>query len=153
MKFAWSEWSLTVNNFVATNTQWKSWCTARILCFNKTFIRNGTISTEIPNLRVWCKKWSNWTSGVGFRQKIQLRLLVFLRIRLHPEIYHSESATLVTRNKPRNTLNRAFVLCCTVTQLFSNRKDKKRRCREEPVSCRTLRGGSLCHQKCCKRKD
>jgi len=32
-----SEWSLTVNNFVATSTQWKSWYTARILCFKKNF--------------------------------------------------------------------------------------------------------------------
>jgi len=28
--------------------------------FQKKFI-----STGIPNLGVWCKKWSNWTSGVG----------------------------------------------------------------------------------------
>jgi len=26
---------LAVKNFVATSNQWKSWCTARILCFNK----------------------------------------------------------------------------------------------------------------------
>ena len=26
---------------------------------------NCTISTGIPNLDVWCKKWSNWTYGVG----------------------------------------------------------------------------------------
>jgi len=25
---------LTVNNLVATSNQWKSWCTARTLCFN-----------------------------------------------------------------------------------------------------------------------
>jgi len=24
--------------------------------------------TGIPNLGVWCKKWSNWTSGVGVGQ-------------------------------------------------------------------------------------
>jgi len=39
---------LAVNNFVATSTQWKSWCTARILCFNRSFKRNCTISTGIP---------------------------------------------------------------------------------------------------------
>jgi len=33
-----SEWSVTAKDFVATNTQWKSWYTARILCFNKSFI-------------------------------------------------------------------------------------------------------------------
>jgi len=40
---------------VAANTQWKSWYTARILCFNKSFIRNCTDSTGIPNLGMWCK--------------------------------------------------------------------------------------------------
>jgi len=30
--------------------------------------KETSISTGIPNLRVWFKKWSNWTSGVG--QKI-----------------------------------------------------------------------------------
>jgi len=39
--------------------------TARNLCFNKSFKRNCTISTGIPNLGVWCEKWSNWASGVG----------------------------------------------------------------------------------------
>jgi len=33
--------------------------------FNKTFKRNYTISTGILNLGVWCKKWTNCTSGVG----------------------------------------------------------------------------------------
>jgi len=33
--------------------------------FGQNFKRNCTISTGIPNLGVWCKKWSNWTSGVG----------------------------------------------------------------------------------------
>jgi len=36
-----------------------------ISCFNKIFERNFTISAGIPNLGVWCKKWSNRTSGVG----------------------------------------------------------------------------------------
>jgi len=56
---------LVINNFVATSNQWKSWYTARILCFNKSFKRNCTISTGIPDFGVWCKKWSNWKSGVG----------------------------------------------------------------------------------------
>jgi len=47
---------LAVNNFVATNTQWKSWQTARILYFKKCFKRNCTISTGIPNFGMWCKK-------------------------------------------------------------------------------------------------
>jgi len=41
------------------------WFTARNLCFSKSFKRNCTISTGIPNSRVWFKKWSNWTSRVG----------------------------------------------------------------------------------------
>ena len=45
------------------------WCTARNLCFNKSFKSNCTISTRILNLRVWFKKWSNWTSGAKVGQK------------------------------------------------------------------------------------
>jgi len=45
------------------------------------FKSNRTISIGIPNFRVWCKRWSNWTSGVG--QKIWLPVL--LGIRLHPK--------------------------------------------------------------------
>jgi len=41
---------LAVNNFVATSNQWKLWYTARILCFNKSFKRNCTISTGIPSI-------------------------------------------------------------------------------------------------------
>jgi len=33
------------HQFVATNNQWKSWCAARILCFDKTCERNCTVST------------------------------------------------------------------------------------------------------------
>jgi len=47
-----SEWSLTVKNVAAARNQWKSWYTAIILCFNKSFIRNCTVSTGIPNLGV-----------------------------------------------------------------------------------------------------
>ena len=49
--------------------RWKSWCTARNFCFNKSSKINCTISTGIPNLGVWYKKWSNCTSGVGVGQK------------------------------------------------------------------------------------
>jgi len=54
--------------------------TQQEFCFNKSFKRNCTGSTGIPNLVVQCKKGFNWTSGVGIRQKIRLRhrLLVFL---------------------------------------------------------------------------
>jgi len=50
------EWSLAVNNFVVTSTQCKSWYTARIICFNKRFGRNCTVSKWIPNLGLWWKK-------------------------------------------------------------------------------------------------
>jgi len=40
---------LAVNYFVATSNQWISWYTARITCFNRSFKRNYTISTGIPN--------------------------------------------------------------------------------------------------------
>jgi len=36
-----------LNNFVATCNQWKSWYTARILCSNKSFKRNCTISIDM----------------------------------------------------------------------------------------------------------
>jgi len=36
---------LAVTDFVATSNQWKSWCTARIVRFNKRFYRTCTIST------------------------------------------------------------------------------------------------------------
>ena len=35
------------------------------ICFSESLKRICTISTGIPNLGVWCKKWSNWTSAVG----------------------------------------------------------------------------------------
>jgi len=37
-------------NTSAFKCQWKSWQTARILCFNKSFIRNCTDSTGILSL-------------------------------------------------------------------------------------------------------
>jgi len=80
------EWSLAVNNFAAISNQWKSWCTARILCCNKSFQRNCTISTGIPDLKVRCKKWFNWTSGGGVGQKNPTPTSSVLsnRLRLHP---------------------------------------------------------------------
>jgi len=54
---------------------------------DKSFKRNWIISTRIPNLRLWCKKLSNWTSGVG--QKIRLRLPLLLGIRLQPKTSYS----------------------------------------------------------------
>jgi len=45
------------------------------ICFNKSFKRHCTIPTGIPNLGVWCKKWSNWTSRVGVGQKMRLLML------------------------------------------------------------------------------
>ena len=55
-------------NFVVTSTQLKSQYTARILCFNKSFIRNCTVSTGIPNLECDGKS-INWTPDVGVGQK------------------------------------------------------------------------------------
>jgi len=68
---------------------------ARTLWFNKSFKRNCTISTGIPNCGVRCKKWSNWAPGVGRKIRLRFRLPVLLgiRLRLHPKI--SDSATLV----------------------------------------------------------
>jgi len=33
--------------------------------FQQKFQKKCTISTRIRNLGEWCKKWSNWISGVG----------------------------------------------------------------------------------------
>jgi len=55
---------LTANNFVAISDQWKSWCTARNLCFSKRFKRNCTVSAGIPISGVWYTKRSNWTFSV-----------------------------------------------------------------------------------------
>ena len=43
----YTEWIFSVNNFVATNNQWKWWYTARILCFNNS-------SKEIVLLQPLC---------------------------------------------------------------------------------------------------
>ena len=58
-----------------------------ILCFNKCFNRNCTISTEIPNLGVWCEKIIQLKFRSRGRTKIRLRnrLLVSLGIRLQPK--------------------------------------------------------------------
>jgi len=73
---------LAVNNFVATSNQWKSWCTARIICFNKIFKRNCTISTGFPNFRGWCKKYSIWLPESDKIIWLRHRLLVLVGIRL-----------------------------------------------------------------------
>jgi len=59
---------LAVNNFVATSNKWKWWYTAKNLHFNKTFKKTVPIQqarVRNNNLGVRCKKWFNWTSGVG----------------------------------------------------------------------------------------
>jgi len=45
--------------------------TQQEMCFNKSFKRNSTVSTGIPNIGVWCKKWSKWTFGVGQKSDSQ----------------------------------------------------------------------------------
>jgi len=72
----------------------KSWYTARILCFNKRFKRNCTISTGIPNL--WCKKLSNWTSGVGQNNQPPTPRVVRNPTLTPPKTFDSDSATMVT---------------------------------------------------------
>jgi len=101
------EWSLAVNDFVATSNQLKSWYTAR--CFNKSFKICYTISTGIPILVEWYIKWSNWTSGVG--QKIRLRLSVLSGIRLrNTGCHHVHSESLVC----------SFMICrCLLHTLLS----------------------------------
>jgi len=77
---------LAVINFVATSNQWKSWYTARILCFNKSFKRNCTISTGIPNLWVWCKNDPRlWESDKTFRHRLWLLMLLGIQLQLHPK--------------------------------------------------------------------
>ena len=73
--------------------EWISWYTGRNLCFNKSFKINSIISTGIPNLGMWCKKWFNWTSGVGAEQNSRLRLRALSGIWLHWKT--SDTATLV----------------------------------------------------------
>jgi len=87
-KISTPQHNMNENGFVSISNQWKSWYRSKF-CFTKSFERYRIISTGIPSLGVWCKKWSNWTSGVG--QKI--RLLVLLGIRLHPKT--SDSATVM----------------------------------------------------------
>jgi len=53
---------------------------------NSLFQKIGTISTGNPNLRVWCKQWSNWTSGVGVGNKSD---------------YDTDSTTLIVTCKKR----------------------------------------------------
>ena len=57
----WLSKFLTPDSDSLTLREWnwavkiKSWCTARNVCFNKSFKSNCTISTGIPTLGVWCK--------------------------------------------------------------------------------------------------
>jgi len=59
-------------------------------------------STGIPNLRVWRKKWSNWTSGAGIGQKNPTPTPSVFRnpTQISPQICDSgsDSATLVSTN-------------------------------------------------------
>jgi len=50
--------------FVATSNQWKSWCAARIICFNKDSKEIGPFQqarVRIPNIGLRCKKCFIWT--------------------------------------------------------------------------------------------
>jgi len=49
------------------------------ICFNKSFKRNCTVPTGIPNLRVWYDPIGH----PGSDKKIRLRLPLLLRIRPH----------------------------------------------------------------------
>ena len=73
--------------------------------FQQKVKKKFTILTEIPNLGVLCKKWSNWTSGVGVGQKIWLRLLVLLGIRLRLHLKTSDSLRFRLRLQFRNPDN------------------------------------------------
>jgi len=73
--------------------QWKSWCTARNLCFNKKFQkklyhfnRNSQLGSVIYKMI---------QLDIRSRNKIRLRLVVLLGIRLHPKT--SDSAILLRR--------------------------------------------------------
>jgi len=86
-----SEWSLAVHNFVTSNTQWKPWYTAIIICFNKSLIINCNISTRIPNLEVWCNKMIqlDFWSRSRTKKSDTDSYCRLLGIRLHPKISHS----------------------------------------------------------------
>jgi len=82
-----------VNNFVATSNQWKSWYTAKSICFKESFKRNCTISTGIPIFRSVMQNDSIGFTESESNKKIQLRqrfrFLVFLGIRLRPKTSES----------------------------------------------------------------
>ena len=75
-----------------------------------SFKKNCTILTRIPNLGVWCKKWSNWTSGVRAGQKIWLLLPVLLGIWLHPKT--SDSLQFWLRNCATKWLQQCYFMIC-----------------------------------------
>ena len=84
----------------------------RILCFNKVSKEIVLYHfNRIPNLGVWYKKWSNWTTGVG--QKIRLRHLVLLEIRLRPKT----SDSLRLRHRLRNPIGQNILVFCMPFQL------------------------------------
>jgi len=99
--------------YFGCKNKWKSWCRAINLCFNKSFKRNCTISTGNPNLGAWCKKWSNWTSGVVVGQKNATPALSVVRNPTPPKT--SDSATLlktwITLKQSEVALNALLKLC------------------------------------------
>jgi len=64
---------------------------------------------------VWCKKWSNWTSGVGEK----IRLPVLSGIRLRPKT--SDSLRLRLRNPGNNTT----ILCIWAGRLYESGHRKR----------------------------
>ena len=95
----------------ASYNRWRTLCTVRNICFNKSFKRDCTIWRGIPNLKVWWKKWSDWTSRVGQNIRLRLPVLFGIRIRIHPNA--SDSATMISH--PSN-----FMQCLSVGTLLSN---------------------------------
>jgi len=66
------ERSLAVNNSVATSNYWRSWRTAGILCFNKSFRRIVPFQqarARIPSLGVRCKN----RFKMNFRSKNRIK--------------------------------------------------------------------------------
>ena len=61
-----------------------SWCTARNICFNKSFKRNVPFQQEFPLCDYDLKNDPNWTSESVLDKTIRLPFPVLLGIRLHP---------------------------------------------------------------------